>query len=413
MDQGLFATSNFALNILLARWLAPQEYGAFALAFAVFTFVGCLHGALLTEPMLVFSQSRYKESLSEYLGVIIYGHIGFAALGSFALLAAALGVTLWGASSSLSAAFLALAFAEPFIHLLLLMRRACYARFEPHLAAWGGAWYMLLMLTGAFVLYWSEWLSTAMALGVMGFSSLVVSLWLAARLRVKLPPLRDEFTTEALKRHWEYGRWSVGNRALYWLPNNVYYIILPIWGGLAVGASFKALMNLLMPMVQATTALSALMLPTFVQARMQYKFSSTVRLALVLLMLAPTLFWIFLGVFHDSVVALAYGGRYADYAELLWILGLLPVAMAANEVLSQALRSLERPDWLFRIYILYAVIGGGFGVWCVYLWLIAGAGIGILISRGALAVAMGAMLLTLHRKSSDMLAPIQKEQENV
>ena len=31
LDQGLFAGSNFMLNVLLARWLAPADFGAFAL----------------------------------------------------------------------------------------------------------------------------------------------------------------------------------------------------------------------------------------------------------------------------------------------------------------------------------------------------------------------------------------------
>ncbi|WP_166178488.1 MATE family efflux transporter [Rubrobacter tropicus] len=398
-DQGLFATSNFALNILLARWLPPTEYGAFGLAFAVFTFVGCLHAATLTEPMLVFSPRRYKECVSEYLGALVYGHIGFATLGSLALLVTGLVFAYWDPSSTLPSVFFALALTEPFIHLLWMMRRACYARFEPQLAAWGGAWYMVMMLVGAFMLYRYGWLSTSTALGVMAISSLVVSLWLGVRLGVKAPPLRGGVTGEALKSHWEYGRWSVGNRALYWLPTNVYYLILPVWGGLEAGAAFKALMNLLMPMLQATTALSALLLPTFVQAREQDSFGSSVRSAFGLLLIAPILYWVLLGLFHETMINLAYGGRYAAHADLLWLLGLLPIAMAANEVLSQAIRSLERPEWLFRVYVVYAVVGGTLGVWCMYLWLIAGAGIGILFSRIVLAVSMAIMLLVLHRRS--------------
>jgi O-antigen/teichoic acid export membrane protein len=414
IDQGLFASSNFAMNVLLARWLAPYEYGAFGLAFAIFTFVGCLHAATLTEPMLVFSPGRYKEHVSEYLGALVYGHAGFAVLGSLALLAASLGFALWG-SSALATVLLALAISEPFIHFLWLMRRACYARFEPHLAAWGGAGYMLLMLAGAFVLYWSTWLSAATALGVMGLSSLIVSVWLAIRLGAKPPPLRDGLASDVLRNHWDYGRWSVGNRALYWFPTNIYYLLLPLWGGLAAGASFKALMNVTMPMLQFNVAISALLLPTFVRARAQSTFGSTVRFALVLGVLAPTLYWLFLGVFHERVIALAYGGRYTEYADLLWLLGLLPVAMAANEVLSQALRSLERPDWLFRVYVLYAVIGGTFGVWCMYQWLIVGAGAGILISRIILAASMAAMLWYVHWHSSDVLTVSlsnQPEQES-
>ncbi len=81
-DQGLFSLSNFALSVLLARWLVPQDYGAFTVAFAVFLLIGTFHTALLSEPMLVFGPSRYKGRFSEYLGALMYGHVGFAVLSS-------------------------------------------------------------------------------------------------------------------------------------------------------------------------------------------------------------------------------------------------------------------------------------------------------------------------------------------
>src|SRR3954470_23333844 len=53
-DQGLFAVSNLLVNVLLARGLAPAEYGAFATAYTVLLLVTGFHSALLIEPMLVF-----------------------------------------------------------------------------------------------------------------------------------------------------------------------------------------------------------------------------------------------------------------------------------------------------------------------------------------------------------------------
>ena len=36
MDQGLVSGSNFLIGVLLARWLAPEQFGAYALAFSLF-----------------------------------------------------------------------------------------------------------------------------------------------------------------------------------------------------------------------------------------------------------------------------------------------------------------------------------------------------------------------------------------
>jgi O-antigen/teichoic acid export membrane protein len=400
MDQGLFAGSNFILNILLARWLTPDEYGAFGMAFAVFLLIGSLHSATLVEPMLVFGSGKYKDRLPEYLGALVYGHVGFGALGGLALLVAGLGFVLWG-SAALGASLLALAVAGPFILLLWLMRRACYALLEPRLAAAGGAWYMVLMCAGAFVVYRSGWLSTASALGIMGVSSLAVSIWLAVRLRVRRPPLRkDDLTGGALKTHWEYGRWSVASKGLSWVPSNIFYLLLPIWGGLAAGGSFKAMMNLLMPMLQTNAALTVLLLPILVRAKQNSEFGSYVRLALVLLSLPMIAYWLLLGIFHQPLVNFLYAGRYVEYSELLWLFGLVPVAASVKEVLSQSLRALERPDQLFLAYLFAAVVVGSLGVGCVYLWGIAGAGAGFLLSQITVAVTVALLLIAHYRRAS-------------
>jgi O-antigen/teichoic acid export membrane protein len=260
---------------------------------------------------------------------------------------------------------------------------------EPHLAAVGGMWYMVLMLAGAAVLYGREWLSAASALGVMAASSLAVSLWLAIRLRIKLPSLQDrDLLRSALVDHWKYGRWSVGNQALNWVPMNIYYLVLPLWGGLAAAATFKALMNLIQPMLQAVWSLSILLLPVLVQARDrgQDELNSRIRLALVPFLVGPALYWLLLGLFHQPLVSWLYEGQYNEYAGLLWLLGLSPVAASAKQVMGQSLRALERPDSLFLAYTLSAVAALTVGTWLVYVWGAAGAGLSLVLCQGITAV---------------------------
>ncbi|MDR7400087.1 MAG: hypothetical protein QN144_12370, partial [Armatimonadota bacterium] len=59
-DQGLFSGANFVVNVLLARWLSPAEYGAFAVALSIFYLLAGFHSAVLTEPMMVFGAGRYR-----------------------------------------------------------------------------------------------------------------------------------------------------------------------------------------------------------------------------------------------------------------------------------------------------------------------------------------------------------------
>jgi O-antigen/teichoic acid export membrane protein len=368
--------------------LAPSDYGAFGVAFAVFLLIGSLHTAILTEPLLVFGPGKYKDRLSEYLGALLYGYLGVAFLGSLILVVVSLALAALGLRS-LFEVMLTLALTGPFILLLWFLRRACYARFQPHLAASGGALYVVLMLVGAYVLYWRQWLSSVSALGVMAISSLVVALWLVIQLRVKWPPLRNsDLVRSILEDHWKYGRWSVANQGLNWVPMNIYYLILPMWGGLAAGASFKALMNLIQPMLQAVWTLSILLLPTLVHARDEgyERFNARIRLAMIPFVVGPALYWLLLGLFNQPLVSWLYGGQYVEHAGLLWLLGLSPIVASLKQVMGQSLRALERPDWLFMAYTFSAIVALSIGTGLMYLWGIFGAGIGLVVCQGITAV---------------------------
>jgi len=71
LDQGLISGSNFLLGILLARWTGAEQYGAYALAFAIFILVSIVYQALVLEPMTVFAPSVYHTAPKQYLGILV------------------------------------------------------------------------------------------------------------------------------------------------------------------------------------------------------------------------------------------------------------------------------------------------------------------------------------------------------
>ncbi len=385
MDQGLFAASNFVLSILLARLLTTEAYGAFNVAYALLLVSSTLHTALLTEPMMVFGPGKYSDRLPGYLGIVLLGHLAYTILGSSLLLLVSWGAGLFG-SVALSLALLGLALAGPFILLQWLMRRACYIVFKPQLAAWAGGCYMVLILSGIYVLRQLNWLSPLTAFVLMGFSSLSTGVWLAVRLRVNRPSLRDRRQLhEAARVHWNYGRWSAAAHAIGNVPENVGYLLLPIWGGLAASAAFRAVMNLVLPVMHGITAVSTFLLPSLVQARGQEEFKHLMRLVLVLLLTSSVAYWIMLGLFHSSLVTWLYKGKYAEYSTLLWLVGLLPLVRTMESVFGAAVRALERPDHIFWAQMLSAIVILTVGLGLVIAWEVVGAMVGYLISQTTLA----------------------------
>jgi O-antigen/teichoic acid export membrane protein len=87
-------------------------------------------------------------------------------------------------------------------------------------------------------------------------------------------------------------------------------------------------------------------------------------------------------------VRLLYKGRYANTAELLWVIGLLPVSAAVVAVLSSVLRAVERPDQIFWAYVASAVITVSGGIWALSRWALLGAAVGQVAASAATAVAL-------------------------
>lgn len=74
LDQGMVSGSGFIINILLARWLEPNQFGAFVLAYSIF------QHSLILEPMTVLGPSDYRNHLRQYQRSLICINAGISAL---------------------------------------------------------------------------------------------------------------------------------------------------------------------------------------------------------------------------------------------------------------------------------------------------------------------------------------------
>lgn len=379
LDQGLFAGSNFALNLLLARWLLPTEYGAFTVAFSAFMLLGTLHSGLLTEPMLVFGPGRYRSWLPQYLNALLRANAGFGGLGAVVLGVVGYGFYLRGAGE-VAAVLFALALTQPFILLLWLARRACYVRRRPEWSALSGLLYTALVLLGAFVLERTAWLSAATALGLMSGASLIAGMVIVVGyLRVPLlGTLPDGAFGAASKQHWDFGRWVVGTGVLGWVTGYLPLLLLPVAAGLEASAALKALWNFTLPMGHVHTALSALLLPTLVQVRGTERFTRYVWGLTGLAVLGGIVYWIGIGLFGRPLMDVLYAGQYVDYAHLLWLVGGLLIG-GAGVVLRAALKALERPDRAFRASLFSSLSVLTVGAACIFIFGLVGALLSLLL----------------------------------
>ncbi|HLK32074.1 MAG TPA: hypothetical protein VKT29_03230, partial [Terriglobales bacterium] len=262
LDQGLISGSNFLTSILLARWLAPDQYGSYAVAFAIFILLSLIYLALLLEPMSVFGGSSYSRGLWEYTRVLLWLQLGITLLIVAILGAVTLAVWRFVPTGGLAGALAGVTLAAPCLFLFWLARRAYYLELSPARAVRGAAFYCGLVLIGLFVLYEKSRLSPFTAFLLFACAALLTSCFLFYELRRLLPSDGTKLSTRHIwSRHWTYGRWALATSVASWIPVYIYYPLLSSLHGMSYSGQLRAVMNFTSPIEQTQIALAMLFLP--------------------------------------------------------------------------------------------------------------------------------------------------------
>lgn len=351
-DQLLFAGGMFLVNILLARWLVPADYGAFALAFVVFLLLGNLHTAVLAEPMLVYGASRHRERLRGYLGVLLYGHVAIVAVFAGALGGAALALRAAGADS-LAGAFAGLALATPTILLLWLLRRVFYVTGRLERAAAGDALFLIALIAGLWVLAATDAVTPGLGFVAIGAAAALASIALLAIARPSFRAAGPARRT-VLREHWEYGRWSVTAQALMWSSGQIVLVLVPLVLGLEEAAAVAAVLNLFRPLHPAQQSAIAVLLPgssaLAATGADRVAIARHIRRTLLPLTAAIALYGTALAVLAEQVMRHVYDGQYGDERVLIVLVTaiyVLATTVQAQTVLLKATGNVKSVPLVF------------------------------------------------------------------
>ncbi len=405
LDQGLVTGSNFVIGILLARWLPPEQYGAYAVAFAVFLLLGMLYQSLLLEPMAVFGASAYRGCVRGYLKALLSLHLA-AALVSFFVLSVSAGVVLkLGQASGLPGALAGVALAAPCVLLFWLARRTFYLELSPAPAVGGALFYCALTLGGLTLAYRHHLLSPFSALLLMGVGALGASALLLTHLKLQLPPgLGAPSFRDTWRRHWRYGRWAMAGYAMMWIPANIFYPLLSSFSGMAQAGELKALMNFGAPVLQTYGAFSALLLPYAARVQEQEGCAGASALARRITWLSVSgavAYWAPLVLLKEPAFRLLYSGRYTEVAYLLPIVALGSVSWSAFFGPATALRAMESPASVFTVVCVSSCISLAIGVPATRALGVRGAVWAMALSEALAFVVAVVLLRRKVRRASD------------
>jgi O-antigen/teichoic acid export membrane protein len=383
LDQGLISGSNFLLGILLARWIGAEQYGAYALAFAIFILVSIVYQSLVLEPMTVFGPSVYHAVPKKYLGILVWLQM---ALGAVVFVVGALGGIYFYArvSAQLGPALIGATIAGPCVLWFWFARRACYVELSPSWALRGAMLYMPLLLSSAWILLKLKLLSPFTAFAAMGVSALLTSAHMLWRLKPALardsqgPCLR-----EVSQRHWNYGRWALAAAVFLWIPWNICYPLVTKFWGLAETGSLRALLNLALPITQAYAALTLLFLPYTARLGQKEGWPGMKRQAMRIsgvYTVGTGAYWLLLCMFSRQLVHFLYAGRYTEIIPLLPWVGLSSIIGGAVMGPTIVIRAMQAPASVCWIYLYSSAVAVAVGTPAIRAWGMRGAIIALVLS---------------------------------
>lgn len=366
LDYGLISGSNFVLGVLLARWLSPREYGAYALVFSLFILVGFLYQSLLLEPLSVFSGTLFYDNLRGYLKTTLSIHWALSLVMCLLLGAAAAVAHFIGHASLLAVSLAGMTIATPFILAHGMGRRGFYLKLSPGPAAFGSIFYCVMVIGGVFVIFHLGWLTSFTAFLVMGTAAFVSSIFMAFQLNAALAPAIGHPKLRATwKKHWEYGRWALGTCVVGWIPNYIYIPLVSGFSGMAAAGELRALMNLAAPVLQTYSALSMLFLPyaARVQSETGRADTSTLNRRLAALFVAGSVaYWAVLIPLKQPLFQFLYAGKYMDSAYLIPLFALETTVWSASLGPAILLRAMESPQSLFIANAAASLVAVLFGI---------------------------------------------------
>lgn len=386
VDQIIFSGTTFFLNVFLARWLIPSEYGVFVIGFSIFIFISGFHQALILEPVSIIGSTRYRDKLNTYLAATVWIHCVLTLIFSSVLLLVAIIMRL--EKNSLFGSFLGLGFTVPFILFYWFFRQVCYLQTKPSLALTSSLIYIFILFLGLITIYKMKWLSSFSAFIIMGIASIGASLVFWNSLKIKLIDLRwvkvKLTIRNILSDHWRYGKWVIGSAFVSWLSYFVYLPLIGIFLGFASVGGFRAMQNTFLPIQKVLTALSVLFIPLAAKQRViqgkGYLKRNLVRFTLVSILLT-SVYVVPVVLFGKPITKILYGaGYYVDFVQLLPWLGAVAIIESMGYGLGIGLKVLERSNSLFWAQLIGTIFTFSLGLYLIWKFGLYGAALGTFLA---------------------------------
>jgi O-antigen/teichoic acid export membrane protein len=394
-DQGLYSGASFIVGIIAARWLQPEDYGAFTVGYSIFLFLASLYTAVLLEPMTVFGAGAFAPNIKRYFGILIYAHIGLSIVLSGLLVL--LSVAMRRGAPALANALGGLAATLPFLLLFWLVRRGFYIDIHPQGALGASALMCAAVFLILVVIRGSGWYSSSAVFFSLGLASLVASCAFLPILRPDLRLARSPFSLRTIAcEHFRYGSWNALATCFYWASSQIIVMFIPPVLGLGANATLAAVSNIFRPLSFGMQSITLLLLPTL-SSRAEKKTRSEklvwrAKRMMLVFAGAAALYGLMASLFSNFILNVLYAGKYSNARLLVTMFALTNVASVIIQILTTVLKAHRNTRSIVPVWIVSTVVVTVFSVPAMKLWGLEGAVSTLVIGYSASAVIAWVML---------------------
>lgn len=382
-DQGVVSLGNFLTQIVLARVLAPRDYGVFVLVFSAMLLLNNCQFSIVTYPLSVQGAASDLHGLRK--------------LASFSLLFTALAAAPQAAVVFAVAAFLnhsaltlAIVLALACWQLQETLRRALMAHLRHRGALPGDALSYCGQAAAVWFLARHGELTLSAAFWVIASTSILAALVQAAQLRPVAVTYRE--SRNLLASFWKLGRWNLFAYALDAATGALFPWTLGLAQGVQEAASYQAASNLVRITHPVIFGVGNLIVPAASHAEREGGIRRAGRSALRYgsqgsLLLLPYL--LVLVLWPHTALSLAYGhssGYIGLTAAVRWF-ALAYVFSYLFTVLGAFLNGIGHPSKLFAAEVVGAVCA-------------LAVGIPLTIRSGVVGACMGFLFVGLARSAA-------------
>lgn len=391
LDQGVFSGANFVLTILLARWLIPEQYGAYVIGFSVLVLFLQILLSFILEPMAVLGPSGYGDNLGNYFAAQLRLYFAFTGLMgcSFSVIIAVYGLSTQ--KTLITLVMTAIGLALPLILLPWMLRRIFYVLGSPAVSLCGSAIYSISLVGFVYAAKQLDILTGVSSVLVVAFAGFVSGFFLLAQLKQRYDITATLGVKDLFRENWVFGKWLVLSGILMGLASQLQVFITGTILGLEAAGVLYALQTLTQPMALSVSAVTALFTSSLATdyARDDIRsFKSKAALMTFTLVGITVIMELLLFFFRIRLEIIVYGGKYSAYADLIPIWGLCPIIAALFSGMQYSLQAAKRPDSLLIASLFWVPASLVFGVAFAKSWGLWGVAWSAVVGYTVLGVAL-------------------------